>query len=89
MVDVRSIDLFYAGLDQGIVPDLDGKGKRFAFPIPVRIISRDVPYIGCPTAYIAPAAVEMIGRILWRVFVVPQKGKCVSLMTLIIRKSLA
>src|SRR5580692_12691505 len=75
MVDVRGIDLFDAGLDQGVVVHLDGKRKGFAFPVAVRVIVEVFRILVARQRIIAPSAVEMIGRVLWRVFVVPQKSK--------------
>lgn len=75
MVDVRGIDLFDARLDQGIVVHLDGKRKGFAFPVAVRVIVEVFRILVTRKRIIATAAVEMIGRVLWRVFVMPQKSK--------------
>ena len=75
VVDVGSIDLLYAGLDQGIVPDLHGKGERFAFPVPIDIIIQVLGVLVADQRIEAAPGVEVIGRVLWRIFIVPQEGK--------------
>ena len=61
MVDVRSIDLFYARLDQGIVAHFDGKGKRLAFPVAVHIIIEVFRILVTGQGKNAPAGIEVIG----------------------------
>ena len=73
MVDVCGIDFFDPGLDQGIVVHLDGKGKGFTFPVAVCIIVEVFGILVARQRIVTAAPIEVIGRVIWRVFVVPQK----------------
>ena len=73
MVDVCGIDFFDPGLDQGIVVHLDGKGKGFTFPVAICIIVEVFGILVTRQRIVTAAPIEMVSRVLWRVFVVPQK----------------
>ena len=83
VIDVCAFHLFYPGLGQGIVAELNGECKGFTLPVPVGVKVQVLGVLIAGQGIAAAAGIEMVGRILRRVDVVCfRKAKCESLMIL-------